>query len=83
MHFFSLACVCGVHCVMAKGVQTAGMVLAKLANTEPCFSADGVVLVAVPDIGLTYLTKSVVCAITWAHAIASISVKLIFLKLTA
>ena len=67
---------------MAKGVQTAGIVFAKLANTEPCFNADDVVLVAVPATGLTYLTRLVVCAETEEQAIWNSSAKLNFLKLT-
>jgi hypothetical protein len=62
MHFFSAACVCGVHWVMANGVHTAGTVLAKFASTSPCFNADGVVAVAVPAKGLTYLTRPGTCA---------------------
>jgi len=37
-------------------------VLPKLASGVPCFKADSVVLAAVPDIGLTYLTRLGTCA---------------------
>jgi len=47
---------------MAKGVHTEGMVLAKFSCAEPSFIADGVVLFAVPDKGLTYLTRDGFCA---------------------
>jgi len=60
----SEVCVCGVHCVMAKGVHTDGIVLAKFASVVPCFKADAVVLEAVPDSGLTYLTRLGACANT-------------------
>ena len=69
MHFDSDACVCGVHCVMAKGVHTDGIVLAKFSCAEPSFRADGVVLFAVPDNGLTYLTRDGPCANALVHAI--------------
>lgn len=69
MHFDSDACVCGVHCVMAKGVHTDGIVLAKFSCTEPNFKADGVVLLAVPDKGLTYLTRFNSCANAPAHVV--------------
>jgi len=37
-------------------VHTDGIVLAKFSWADPNFRADGVVLFAVPDKGLTYLT---------------------------
>jgi hypothetical protein len=47
------------------------MVLAKFSCAEPNFKADGVVLLAVPDKGLTYLTRDGRCAKAPVHCINS------------
>lgn len=55
---FSVCLVCGVHCVMAKGTVTAGMVLAFFSlPASLCFTALTVVADAVPASGCTNCTS--------------------------
>ena len=59
MHLFSVTLVCGVHCVMANGKPTAGMVLAFFSEPASlCLSAAIVVEGAVPDSGCTHCKRS-------------------------
>ena len=51
------------------------MVFAKFSCAEPNFKADGVVLLAVPAKGLTYLTRDGSCANALIHIVDNNDIK--------
>ena len=79
----SVCLVCAVHCVIAKGKVTAGMVFALLSvpPASLCFIALMVVADAVPANGCTYCTKF--CACNCIATEKNIAITIIFFVLPA